>query len=91
MLDAKDWAASAHPDFPWYSPLDAGWSLNGFRNSRAGAFLTHQFVKGLERFHLSPRGTVTTHDVLRLAQRALCEGGRSGIFTPSSFWLAVKH
>lgn len=91
LLDTRDWAATSDPSLPWYSPLDAGWSLTGFRNSRTGAMLTHQVVRALERLRLSPPGTVRTHDVLRLAQRALCEGGREGIFTPSYFWLAVKR
>lgn len=91
LLDTRDWAATSHPERPWYSPLAAGWSLSGFRNSQAGAYFTHQLVKALEGLHLSPPGTVSTHDVLRLAQRALCEGGARGIFTPSYFWLAVKR
>ena len=39
---------------------------------------------------LSPKGTVAAHDVLRLAQSALVEGGREGIFTPMFFFLARK-
>jgi sterol 24-C-methyltransferase len=90
LLDTKDWATTSDPELPWYSPLAAGLSITGFRNSRAGAFLTHQIVRALETFKLSPAGTVHTHDVLRLAQRALVEGGSLGIFTPMYFWLARK-
>jgi sterol 24-C-methyltransferase len=91
ILDTKDWATTSDPNLPWYSPLATGYSVQGFRNSRAGAFLTHQLVRVLEKFRLSPPGTVHTHDVLRLAQEALCEGGALGIFTPMYFWLAVKR
>jgi sterol 24-C-methyltransferase len=90
LVDTKDWATTSDPELPWYSPLAAGMSITGFRNSRAGAFLTHQIVRALETFRLSPAGTVHTHDVLRLAQRALVEGGSLGIFTPMYFWLARK-
>jgi sterol 24-C-methyltransferase len=84
----QDWAKSG--DIPWYEPLASGLSLRGFRNSRAGAFMTHQIVRALESLRLSPRGTVQVHDVLRTAQRSLVEGGRLGIFTPSHFWFARK-
>jgi sterol 24-C-methyltransferase len=90
IVDTKDWATTSDPGLPWYSPLAAGLSLTGFRNSRTGAFITHQFVRALETLKLSPQGTVHTHDVLRLAQRALVEGGGLGIFTPMYFWLARK-
>jgi sterol 24-C-methyltransferase len=86
----QDWATSGDSDLPWYQPLASGLSLRGFRNSRAGAFVTHQIVRALETLHLSPRGTVQVHDVLRTAQRSLVEGGRLGIFTPSYFWVARK-
>lgn len=90
LLEATDWAKTAHPETPWYQPLQAGFSLSGFKNSRAGAFVTHQVVRLLESVRLSPKGTVATHDVLRLAQSALVEGGRTGIFTPMFFFLARK-
>jgi sterol 24-C-methyltransferase len=87
---ARDAADSPDCDEPWYAPLAAGLSLRGFRNSRAGAFLTHQLVRGLEALGLSPVGTVQVHDVLRAAQHALVEGGRAGIFTPMFAWVARK-
>ncbi len=88
LLEARDLALSS--ELPWYESLRAGLSLNGFRNSRAGAFLTHQLVRTLEAVRLSPPGTVLVHDVLRLAQRALVEGGEAGVFTPIYFWVARK-
>jgi sterol 24-C-methyltransferase len=88
VLEARDLALDS--ELPWYEPLQAGFSLNGFRNSRAGALVTHQIVRALEAARLSPKGTVEVHDVLRLAQRALVEGGEAAIFTPIFFWMARK-
>jgi len=85
-----DWAATSHPHSPWYGPLTSGLSLTGFRNSRAGAFLSRQLVRVLEALRLAPRGTLMVHDVLRLAQWSLVDAGRRGIFTPSFFWVARK-
>jgi sterol 24-C-methyltransferase len=85
-----DWAATGHPTVPWYGPLTAGLSLNGFRNSRMGAFLSRQLIRLLEAVRLAPPGTTTVHDVLRLAQWSLVDAGRRGIFTPSFFWVARK-
>jgi sterol 24-C-methyltransferase len=90
LIEAHDSAASVDSEEPWYSPLASGFSVRGFRNSRAGTFLTHQIVRALEAVRLSPDGTVRVHDLLRLAQQALVEGGRTGIFTPMYAWIARK-
>lgn len=86
----RDAAGWPHPETPWYSPLASGLSIRGFRNSRAGAFLTHQLVRTLEALRAAPEGTVEVHDVLRLAQRALVEGAQTGIFTPLYRFVARK-
>src|SRR5262249_59746620 len=85
-----DWAATGHPSAPWYGPLTPGLSLTGFRNSRAGAFLSRLLIRFLEAIRVAPAGTRTVHDVLRLAQWSLVDAGRRGIFTPSYFWVARK-
>lgn len=90
VLETRDLAEESGPETPWYAPLRAGFSFSGFRNSRLGAFLTHQFVRFLEATGLCPKGTVQVHDVLRTAQHALAEGGASGIFTPLYYWVARK-
>ncbi len=90
LLETKDLLTEGHPETPWYEPLRSGVSLQGFRNSRAGAFLTHQVVRVLETLKLSPKGTVDTHEMLRRAQKALVESGELGIFTPMYFFLARK-
>jgi len=85
-----DRAATGDPSSPWYGPLTSGFSPTGFRNSRAGAFLSRMLIRLLEAVRLAPPGTRTVHDVLRLAQWSLVDGGRRGIFTPSFFWVARK-
>ncbi len=90
LLEARDLVGESHPETPWYESLRSGVSLQGFRNSRAGAFVTHQLVRVLETFKLSPRGTVDTHQMLRGAQQALVESAKLGIFTPMYFFLARK-
>jgi sterol 24-C-methyltransferase len=77
-------------DIGWWAPLAAGVSLHGLRNSRAGAVFTHHLVQVLESLRLSPPGTVQTHDVLRLAHRALVEGGETGLLNPMYFWVARR-
>ncbi len=90
VLESRDMLGDSHPQMPWHLPLKSGISVQGFRNSRTGAFLTHQIVRVLEALKVSPKGTVDAHGVLRLAQRALVEAGDLGIFTPMYFFLARK-
>jgi sterol 24-C-methyltransferase len=88
VLETRDLALSS--EIPWYQPLRASVSLRGFRNSRVGIWLTHQLVRFLEVTSLSPGGTVQVHDVLRVAQSGLVQGGEAMIFTPLYFWVARK-
>jgi sterol 24-C-methyltransferase len=90
ILEARDMRHDGDPDRPWYSPLDSGVSLQGFRNSRAGAFATHQLVRVLEKARIAPKGTLQMHGVLRLAQTSLVEAGKLDIFTPMYAWVARK-
>jgi sterol 24-C-methyltransferase len=90
ILETRDLTHDADSEVPWYASLAAGWSIRGFRNSRLGAAMTHALVRALEARGLSPKGTVHVHDILRGAQAALVQGGRTGIFTPHYFWLARK-
>jgi sterol 24-C-methyltransferase len=90
VQDADDAAEWPVPETPWYTPLASGVSFTGFRNSRLGASLTHQIVRTLEGLRAIPEGTVQVHDILRLAQRALVEGGQTGIFTPLFAFVARK-
>ena len=90
IVRSGDRALTADADAPWYSPLETGWSPRGFLHTEAGAWLTHRLVGLLELSRLSPPGTTDVHDLLRLGQHSLVEGGRTGIFTPMYFFLAGK-
>jgi sterol 24-C-methyltransferase len=90
ILEARDLLDAGDTETPWYAPLTAGLTPAGLRNGRAGGWLTHRLVQVLEALKLSPQGTVQTHDVLRLAQASLVEGGRARLFTPLYFWVARK-
>ena len=90
LLETEDRAPTADPETPWYSTLESGMSMQGFRNSRVGAKLTHALVTALETVRLAPKGTVATHSMLRIAQSALPAAGRLGIFSPNYFFLARK-
>ena len=90
VVDSHDRTSMSDPATPWYSPLSANVSFRGFLHSTVGTTVTHGLVKTLEALGLSPKGTVVAHDVLRLAQTALVDGGRLEIFTPMFFFLARK-
>jgi sterol 24-C-methyltransferase len=90
LVELRDWAQAGDPATPWYSPLAAGVSLAGFRNSRVGAAMTHWLVRTLEVLRLAPVGTTLAHDVMRLAQRSLVAGGKLAIFTPMYLFVARK-
>lgn len=90
VLDTVDVAAPQFCDATWFAPLEASWTLSGFRHSRIGSAVTHLFVTALETLGLAPKGTTETHRVLRLAQKGLVEGGRLGIFTPCYFVVCQK-
>ncbi|MBW2261087.1 MAG: methyltransferase domain-containing protein [Deltaproteobacteria bacterium] len=90
IVRSGDRAPTADPGTPWYSPLETSWTPRGFLHTEAGAWLTHRLVGLLELVRLSPPGTTSVHDLLRLGQHSLVEGGRTGIFTPMYFFLAEK-
>lgn len=90
IVETRDMRHDGDADMPWYTPLDSGVSLTGFRNSRAGAFATHQLVRVLESAKIAPKGTLQMHGVLRLAQISLVEAGKLDIFTPMYSWVARK-
>jgi len=90
ILRSGDRAPTADPETPWYSPLETDKTLRGFLHGETGARITHRLVGLLELLHLSPPGTTGVHDLLRLGQISLVEGGRTGIFTPMYFFLAEK-
>jgi len=75
---------------PWYDPLDAKYTLSGFRFTRIGRMLTHYMVTTLETLRIAPKGTIATSAMLNKTADNLVLGGRTGIFTPAYFYVARK-
>lgn len=75
---------------PWYSPLDATWSLSGFQRTKIGRVVTDVSLSLLEFVGLAPKGTQQVSQLLITASDNLIEGGKTGIFTPMYFFLVRK-
>ncbi|EME26340.1 sterol 24-C-methyltransferase [Galdieria sulphuraria] len=88
LVDAYDLAEFL--DIPWYSPLSATFSLQGFRHTRLGHYVTHLSVQFLEKLGVIPKGSAQVSKLLMNAARDLVEGGKLGIYTPMYFFVARK-
>eukprot|EP00002_Diphylleia_rotans_P028243 TRINITY_DN56_c0_g1_i2.p1 TRINITY_DN56_c0_g1~~TRINITY_DN56_c0_g1_i2.p1 ORF type:complete len:351 (+),score=59.70 TRINITY_DN56_c0_g1_i2:88-1140(+) len=89
VVDVRDLALTG--DIPWYQPLVGSWtSIEGFKSTYAGRFVTDKLVRVLETLRLAPTGSSKVHDMLSVAANSLVEGGELGIFTPCYFVLAYK-
>nr|XP_025879398.1 cycloartenol-C-24-methyltransferase 1-like isoform X2 [Oryza sativa Japonica Group] len=89
VVSVKDLAEDS--PLPWYLPLDSSqFSLNGFRLTRVGRFITHMLVKTLECLHVAPQGSLRVSSFLETAAEGLVKGAKEGIFTPIFFVLARK-
>uniref|UniRef100_A0A5B6ZFN4 Methyltransferase n=2 Tax=Davidia involucrata TaxID=16924 RepID=A0A5B6ZFN4_DAVIN len=76
---------------PWYLPLDKShFSLNSFRLTAVGRFITKNMVMALEYVGLAPKGSQRVQSFLEKAAECLVDGGRQEIFTPMYFFLARK-
>jgi sterol 24-C-methyltransferase len=89
LIEHRDLALEG--DVPWYRPLEGrGLSLHGLARSRAGRGMTHLAVRALEALSIAPRGTTAASAILNRAADALVKGGRLGIFTPLSLFVARR-
>jgi sterol 24-C-methyltransferase len=90
--DLVDTAAEVYADrdLPWYSSLQAGYSLEGFLHTNMGRTMTHTMTVVLEFIGLAPAGTVSTSAMLEDGADGLVKGGETGIFTPMYAVLARK-
>eukprot|EP00002_Diphylleia_rotans_P028242 TRINITY_DN56_c0_g1_i1.p1 TRINITY_DN56_c0_g1~~TRINITY_DN56_c0_g1_i1.p1 ORF type:complete len:354 (+),score=67.37 TRINITY_DN56_c0_g1_i1:98-1159(+) len=89
VVDVQDLALTG--DIPWYQPLVGSWtSIEGFKSTYAGRYVTDKMVRVLETLRLAPAGSSKVHDMLIVAADSLVEGGKLGIFTPCFFFLARK-
>jgi len=85
---AQDWYGENN--VPWYAPLQADFSLEGFRMSNFGRAFLDVFVGTLETIGLAPEGSLQTKRMLDDAAVYLVKGGETEIFTTSDYFLARK-
>lgn len=91
VLDTIDFgSANKQNPIPWYDTLAGRMTISNFRFTRAGRWLTHKMVSGLEYLKIAPEGSADTAKMLNDTADALVEGGQTGIFTPSFFVLCRK-
>jgi sterol 24-C-methyltransferase len=90
LLASSDRAATADSETPWYWPLSARFSLDGFKHTALGRAATQWMVRALEILKIVPKGTAATSALLQDAAAALVRGGETGIFTPMFHVLARK-
>uniref|UniRef100_A0A0E0DZZ9 SAM-dependent methyltransferase Erg6/SMT-type domain-containing protein n=1 Tax=Oryza meridionalis TaxID=40149 RepID=A0A0E0DZZ9_9ORYZ len=74
VVSVKDLAEDS--PLPWYLPLDSQFSLNGFRLTRLGRFITHMLVKTLECLHVAPQGSLRVSSFLETAADGLVKGAK---------------
>lgn len=75
---------------PWYSRLQPGWSLSGFRATVLGRIVTSWMLTALELLRLTPKGSVTVHHTLCKGADGLTSAGADGIFTPMFLMIGRK-
>ena len=91
VLETRDFAVQTGPSIPWYQPLvGSRFSLEGFRRSRFGRWVTRNTLKALEATRVAPHGSVRVVETLDLCAEAMVEAGRLEIFTPMYFVHARK-
>lgn len=76
---------------PWYAPLIGRpfTPINWLRGPSGRRFVT-KLLRGAERLHMVPHGTVAVQRFLSAGAEALVAGGQAGIFTPLLFWQVRK-
>ena len=80
-------------DIPWYFPLKGGdsfLSLNNFRATTIGRWLTRNVVWLIEKTWIAAQGSTETLAILEKAATSLVDAGESDILTPCFFFLACK-
>ncbi|CAG8530648.1 5840_t:CDS:2 [Ambispora leptoticha] len=90
ILEYQDHAILEDSNEPWFNTLKGSISLDGFRKSRVGRWITHKFVASLELLHLVAPGSTDVANLLNNTADALVLGGETGIFTPMMYILLRK-
>ncbi|EEE60146.1 hypothetical protein OsJ_13040 [Oryza sativa Japonica Group] len=89
VVSVKDLAEDS--PLPWYLPLDSSqFSLNGFRLTRVGRFITHMLVKTLECLHVAPQGSLRVSSFLETAAEGLVKGANIAVAATSANATAAK-
>lgn len=75
----------------WYFPIDPDvWRLEMVQTTRLGRTCSRHFAWCLEKLGIAPKGTASVSGFLEKGADGLCEGGRTGIFTPMYLCVARK-
>src|SRR5271156_927413 len=62
IVEARNIASDSQ--IPWYSVLQARWTLRDFKSTAIGRWMTHMLLMALETVGLSPKGSVKVHSTL---------------------------
>mmetsp|Transcript_30981 Transcript_30981/g.54344 ORF Transcript_30981/g.54344 Transcript_30981/m.54344 type:complete len:372 (-) Transcript_30981:44-1159(-) len=91
-FDVDEWAAKNYgpKNVPWYAPLEAGWTIEGWKHTVIGRKFTEIMVRVLEGVGIAPEGTFATARMLEDAATHLVNGGQQGLFTPMYLIVARK-
>jgi sterol 24-C-methyltransferase len=90
VVESADLAPASDPETPWYLPLAGRMSVDGFRHTQAGRWLTNRVVGALETLRVAPKGSHAVSTMLNKAAVALVRGGETGVFTPMFYFRARK-
>jgi len=80
IVESRDRALE--PGLPWYTVLQARWTLSDIKITPLGRWATHIMLAVLETARLAPRGSVKVHRTLCKGADALAAAGVEGIFSP---------
>ncbi|KAG8947521.1 Delta(24)-sterol C-methyltransferase [Tulasnella sp. 424] len=97
IVHEEDLAERPDP-IPWYYPLEGDFSkaqtwgdyFTVFRTTKFGMWTTSTGVWVLEKFGLVPQGTWAVGETLKVAAKALVDGGRTKLFTPMLLYVCRK-
>jgi sterol 24-C-methyltransferase len=78
-------------DMPWYSTLQAGWSLSQIRHTKVSRTMVGTMLRTFETLKVFPKGISDTQKLLLVAADGLVKGGELGIFTPMYLIVVEKQ
>eukprot|EP00468_Gymnochlora_sp_CCMP2014_P012495 CAMPEP_0167758592 /NCGR_PEP_ID=MMETSP0110_2-20121227/10552_1 /TAXON_ID=629695 /ORGANISM="Gymnochlora sp., Strain CCMP2014" /LENGTH=346 /DNA_ID=CAMNT_0007644881 /DNA_START=125 /DNA_END=1165 /DNA_ORIENTATION=+ len=83
-FDLNEWAEKVYgpKNVPWYAPLEAGWTIDGWKHTYVGRKITENLVRVMEAVGVAPEGSLDTALMLEDAARNLVAGGQQNLFTP---------